>query len=82
MRPLSGALGRLDGVHALDDGTLLVTDWDTGSLARWSEKGGLEPLAKGFKGPADFGVVPEAGGPLVVVPDLVKSELRFVRLAR
>jgi len=43
---------------------------------------GKEILASGFKGPADFAVVPEAGGYLVVVPDLVKSELRFVRLAK
>lgn len=43
---------------------------------------GPEPLAKGFKGPADFCVVPEANGFLVVVPDLVQSELRIVRLAR
>jgi hypothetical protein len=40
----------------------------------------LEP-PRGFKGPADFCVVPEPGGLLVVVPDLVQSELRFVRLA-
>jgi DNA-binding beta-propeller fold protein YncE len=82
IKVLAKDLGRLDGVFEMDDGTLLVTDWNSGSLARWSAKTGLEPLAKGFKGPADFCVVPEAGGLLVVVPDLVKSELRLVRLAR
>ena len=61
---------------------LLVTDWNSGTLFRWSEKTGMQTLASGFKGPADFCVVPEAGGLLVVVPDLVKGELRLVRLAK
>ncbi len=74
-------LGRLDGLYQMDDGTLLITDWNSGSLLRWSAKGS-ETLAKGFKGPADFCVVPEANGFLVVVPDLVQSELRFVHLAQ
>ncbi len=74
-------LGRLDGIYRMDDGSLLITEWNSGSLIHWSAKG-TETLAKGFKGPADFCVVPEAGGFLVVVPDLVQSELRMVRLAR
>jgi hypothetical protein len=82
VKTLAPALGRLDGLYQMDDGTLLITDWNSGSLLRWSTKG-TETLAKGFKGPADFCVVPEAGGGLlVVVPDLVQSELRLVRLAR
>jgi sugar lactone lactonase YvrE len=82
IKVLAKDLGRLDGVFEMDDGTLLVTDWNSGSLSRWSAKTGMEPLAKGFKGPADFCVVPQADGLLVVVPDLVKSELRMVRLSR
>lgn len=78
---LAKDVGRLDGLYQMDDGTLLYTDWNSGSLLRWSAKG-TETLAKGFKGPADFCVVPEAGGLLVVVPDLVQGELRLVRLAR
>lgn len=74
-------LGRLDGLYQMDDGTLLITDWNSGSLLRWSAKR-TETLAKGFKGPADFCVVPETNGLLVVVPDLAQSELRMVRLAR
>jgi len=82
VKTLAPNLGRLDGLYQMDDGTLLITDWNSGSLLRWSAKG-TETLAKGFKGPADFCVVPEAGGGmLVVVPDLVQSELRLVRLAR
>jgi sugar lactone lactonase YvrE len=81
VKAMAAGLGRLDGIYQMDDGTLLVTDWNSGSLLRWSAKG-TETLAKGFKGPADFCVMPEAGGLLVVVPDLVQSELRLVRLAR
>ena len=81
LKTLASELGRMDGLYEMDDGTLLVTEWNSGSLFRWTGKG-TEPLAKGFKGPADFCVVPEANGFLVVVPDLVQSELRIVRLAR
>ena len=82
LKTLSSGLGRLDGIYELDDGSLLVTDWNSGSLSQWNAKTGMHKLASGFKGPADFCVVPEANGLLVVVPDLVKSELRFIRLAR
>jgi hypothetical protein len=81
VRTMAPSIGRLDGVYQIDDGTLLITDWNSGSLLRWSPRG-TEPLAKGFKGPADFCVVPESGGLLVVVPDLVTGDLRLVRLAR
>lgn len=82
IKTLSKALGRLDGIYQMEDGSLLITDWNSGSLARWSAKAGIQKLASGFKGPADFCVVPEAKGLLVIVPDLVKSELRLIRLAQ
>jgi sugar lactone lactonase YvrE len=81
VKTLAPSVGRLDGIYHLDDGSLLVTEWNSGSLLRWSPKG-TDTLARGFKGPADFCVVPEASGILVVVPDLVSSELRMVRIAR
>jgi sugar lactone lactonase YvrE len=81
VKTLAKDIGRLDGIYQMDDGTLLVTEWNSGSLAHWSAKG-IQTLAKGFKGPADFCVIPEASGFLVIVPDLVQSELRIVRLAR
>jgi len=81
-KSLAAQLGRIDGIYQMKDGTLLVTDWNSGSLARWSPKAGLQPLAKGFKGPADFCVIPEAKGYMVVVPDLVKGELRMIRLGK
>jgi hypothetical protein len=77
---LSKEIGRLDGLYQMNDGTLLITDWDTGSLFAWTEKAGMTPIASGFKGPADFCVYPHAGGTMVVVPDLVKSELRIIQL--
>lgn len=42
--------------------------------------GEIRNLADGFKGPADFCVIPQAGGLTVVVPDLVQGQLRFVHL--
>jgi hypothetical protein len=80
-RALSLEIGRLDGVYQLRDGNLLVTEWNSGTLNWWNSKMGMQPLAKGFKGPADFCVIPDAKGMTVVVPDLVQSQLRFVRLA-
>jgi len=81
-KSLSEGIGRLDGVYEMEDGTLLVTDWNSGSLASWSVMNGMQILASGFKGPADFCVVPNSEGLMVVVPDLVKSELRMVQLAK
>jgi hypothetical protein len=82
IKSLSDPLGRLDGLYEMQDGSLLATDWNSGSLFRWTEKTGMQKLADGFKGPADFCVVPQAGGLTVVVPDLVQSQLRFVHLRK
>ena len=81
IKTLADNIGRLDGLYQMKDGTLLVTDWNTGSLSHWSAKTGMQPMAKGFKGPADFCVIPDAKGLTVIVPDLAKSELRIIRLA-
>ena len=72
----------LDGLYQLPDGTILATNWDAGALISWTEKDGVQTLASGFKGPADFCVVPMDKGYLGVVPDLVKSELRMIKLAK
>ncbi len=81
IKGVSKPIGRLDGVYQTKEGALLLTDWKSGSLFAWTEKMGMKTLASGFKGPADFAVFPNAGGMMVVVPDLVKSELRLVQLA-
>jgi hypothetical protein len=75
-------IGKLDGLVQLKDGSILVTDWKSKSLISWNRKTGVTQLATGFGGPADFCVVPEGKSLLVVVPDLVKSELRFIRLSK
>ena len=81
IKALSEPIGRLDGIYELKDGSLLATDWNSGSLFRWSEKTGTQKLASGFKGPADFCVIPGADGSMtVVVPDLPGGQLRFVHL--
>jgi hypothetical protein len=77
---ISDKIGMLDGLYRLKDGTLLATDWVSGSLFQWSKKGGVQKLATGFKGPADICVVPNKLGYLVAVPDLVKGEIRLVQL--
>ena len=78
-KAISKEIGRLDGLYEMKDGTLLVTDWDSGSVFAWSEKAGTTTCV-GFKGPADLCVFPHDGGLMVVVPDLVKSELRLIQL--
>jgi hypothetical protein len=82
VKRLSKDIGRLDGLYEMKDGTLLATDWNSGSLFSWSAKAGMQTLATGFKGPADFCVIAEAKGYTVVVPDLVKGELRMIRLGK
>ena len=78
LKAMGAPIGRVDGVYEMRDGSLLLTDWNSGSLARWTEKGGMETLAKGFKGPADFCVM----GDTVYVPDLVQSHIRILKLGR
>jgi hypothetical protein len=80
-KAVSLEIGRLDGLYEMKDGTLLLTDWDSGSVMTWSQKtGAATTIASGFKGPADLCVFSNAGGLMVVVPDLVKSELRMIQL--
>lgn len=80
IKTIADKLGRIDGLYQLKDGSLLITDWDSGVLAHWSAKGGMQPLAKGFKGPADFCVIESGKGMTAYVPDLVQSQLRIIRL--
>ena len=79
---LSDKIGMLDGLYAMSNGDLLATDWMTGSLFQWNKAMGVKKLATDFKGPADLCAFPNAKGLMVVVPDLVKGELRFVQLGK
>jgi hypothetical protein len=78
LKALGAPIGRLDGLYEMRDGAFIATDWNSGSLFRWTAKDGMTTLAKDFKGPADFCVM----GDIVFVPDLVKSEVRVVRLGK
>lgn len=82
IRTISDPLGRVDGLYEMKDGSMLYTDWNSGSLSLWSEKTDKSRvLASGFKGPADFTIIPNPDGSLTaVVPDLVQSHLRFIQL--
>ncbi len=80
IKQISEPIGRLDGIYEMRDGSYLATDWNSGSLFQWLANGEIRKLADGFKGPADFCVIPQAGGLTVVVPDLVQGQLRFVQL--
>jgi hypothetical protein len=79
---LSDKIGMLDGLYVLGDGDVLATDWVSGSLFQWNKAMGMKQLATGFKGPADLCAFPNSKGVMVVVPDLVKGELRFVQLGK
>jgi DNA-binding beta-propeller fold protein YncE len=79
-KAISDPIGMLDGLYQMTDGDLLATDWVSGSMFRWNAKTGMQKLATDFKGPADLCVIPSKTGLTVVVPDLVKGELRFVQL--
>jgi hypothetical protein len=80
IKKLTEPIGHLDGLYELADGSYLATDWKSGSLFQWLQNGEMRKLADGIKGPADFCVIPAAGGLTVVVPDLVQGQLRFVQL--
>jgi len=77
---LTDKIGMLDGLYVMQNGDILATDWSSGSLFRWNKKDGMQKLATGFKGPADFCAVPNKQGLLVAVPDLVKGEMRLIQL--
>lgn len=80
--PVSIPIGRLDGLYEMKDGSLLATDWDSGSLIHWTMETGVTKLVSGFKGPADFCVMPGQNGHLMVAaPDLVQSQVRLIELA-
>jgi sugar lactone lactonase YvrE len=75
-------LGMLDGLVQLKSGSFLITDWKSKTLLKYSQVSGIKNMASGFEGPADFCIVDKGDKLLVVVPDLVKSEIRFIRIAK
>jgi hypothetical protein len=51
IKPISDPIGRLDGIYEMKDGSLLFTDWNTGSLSRWSEKAACRSSPTASRGP-------------------------------
>jgi len=72
----------LDGLYQMKNGDIIATDWVSGTLFQWNKTMGKHDLASGFKGPADLCAMPNKQGLLVVVPDLVTGQMRFVQLGR
>lgn len=81
LKTLKEGIGRLDGLARLQDGTILITDWKSHSLLSWDGKN-LKTIASGISGPADFCVIPEGDGYLVVVPNLEEGTLHFISVAK
>jgi len=75
-------LGMLDGLVQLKSGCFLITDWKSKTLLKYSQVSGIENIAGGFEGPADFCIVDKGDKLLIAVPDLVKSEIRLIRIAK
>jgi sugar lactone lactonase YvrE len=82
VKSLSQKFGQLDSMYQMKDGTILSTDWKTGSLFSWTEKDGMKILASNFKGPADLCAFADDKGLMVIVPDLIKNEVRLIQLAQ
>lgn len=82
IKPQTPPIGRLDGIYELPDGSYLATDWNSGSFFQWLPNGEMRKLADGFKGPADFCVMPSSGGLLAAVPDLPGGVVRLIQLRR
>lgn len=76
--------GRIGGAKWQSDDEILMTDWNSGALLRWTKSGGVQTLAKGFEGPSDICVIPD---PLrrpqraVAVADVLKGEVRILWFA-
>ena len=82
LKKLSEPIGRLDGAYEMPDGSLLLTDWDSGSVFLRSESDERRKVADGFKGPADLCVMPQSGGLTPYIPNLVQSQVRIVQLRK
>ena len=82
VKTLSDPIGRLDGLYKMADGSLLFTDWNTDALVYRNANGETRRLSDGYKGPADFCVLPNAGGLTVYLPDLVQSQVRIIQLRK
>jgi hypothetical protein len=73
--------GQWDGLAVTRGGTVYASDWKSGAI--WELKPGAAQATKldgadGFKGPADFCLL--ADETAILCPDLVKQEVRVIKL--
>lgn len=72
--------GVLDGVEVLQDGTLLISSWNSPGILRVAQDGTATPVAEGLEGPGDIGYDPGRGR--VLVPLVLDNALRIVELTQ
>jgi hypothetical protein len=75
--------GQWDGLAVAKNGTVYASDWKSGAI--WELKPGATEATKidgadGFKGPADFCLLADEGA--ILCPDLVKQEVRIIKLKK
>jgi len=73
-------VGNLDGIEALSDGSVLVSDWLAGGLTRVAGDGTVDRLVPLAQGSADIGI--DAAGDVVWVPMMKEGTVRALRLPR
>jgi hypothetical protein len=78
---LAKPIGRLDGLYQMSDGTILATDWNSGSLFSWTAERHENPGVE-LQGPRRPLRLSQRQGLMVVVPDLAKSEVRLISTGR
>jgi sugar lactone lactonase YvrE len=81
LRPITVAslpAGKIDGLRRLDDGSLVVTSWDAGTVwRRWAD-GRLTPLLRGVPSPA--GVTVDSRHHRLAVTSMTANAMYFVPL--
>lgn len=70
--------GQLDGIVRLDDGTLLVSSWETSTVYRVTEDGQSQPVVENVEAPADIGFDRQRGRVLIPLFTENRVEIRPV----
>jgi hypothetical protein len=67
--------GQLDGLVALDGGTVLVSSWEGSAVYRGAGAGPFEPLVSGVKSPASIGY--DAKRKRVLIPSFMGNTVQM-----
>ena len=65
--------GSLDGLEPLDDGTFLVSSWDSKTVYRGSSAGPFQPVVENVDSPADIGF--DSKRQLILVPHFMENKV-------